>query len=283
MKEIMYDQPTLLIAAILFVSMLLAIELGYRLGTGRDQQEMSKAQIIAMQGSLLGVLALLLGFTFSLSLQRFDSRSAAVIDESNAIGTAWLRAQLLAEPARGQAMDTLRSYTDLRVRSATVSLDQHGQRDTLLAEAAAHHERLWQGAQSAIAADERMITSGLYVQSLNDLIDAFGLRDAALNRHVPEVVLFLLYFTFLITGGILGYASGVSAHRPSSVAYLMVGLIVLLVFIIIDLDRPRRGMIEVSQSSLRDLQAVMHRGDSTAALPVQDPVGSLNPGAASQY
>ncbi len=282
MKEIMYDQPTLLIAAILFMSMLVAIELGYRLGTGRDPQEMSKAQIIAMQGSLLGVLALLLGFTFSLSLQRFDSRSAAVIDESNAIGTAWLRAQLLVEPARGQAMDTLQSYTDMRVRSATVSLDQHGRREALQAEATALHERLWLGARSAVASDDRMITSGLYVQSLNDLIDAYGLRDAALNRHVPEVVLFLLYFTFLITGGILGYASGVSAHRPSSVAYLMVGLIVLLVFIIIDLDRPRRGMIEVSHSSLRDLQTSMQRSKTRSALERQGTVADLESGAAGQ-
>jgi hypothetical protein len=92
------------------------------------------------------------------------------------------------------------------------------------------------------------------------MIDALEVRDAALNRHVPEVVLLLLYGTFLMTGSIVGYASGVYGHRASYITYVMVGLIVLLVFVIIDLDRPRRGLIEVSQKSLQDLQASISPG-----------------------
>jgi uncharacterized membrane protein (Fun14 family) len=86
------------------------------------------------------------------------------------------------------------------------------------------------------------------------LIDSYGRRNAALERHVPEVVLFLLFGTFVMTLGIVGYAAGVAGHRVSSVVYIMVVLIVLLVFVIIDLDRPRRGLIEVSQKSLTELQ-----------------------------
>ena len=93
----MYNYSSVLIVAILFVFMVLAIEAGYRIG-GRTQSlvnESTKTQINAIQASLLGILALLLGFTFSLSLQRFDSRSEAVVNEANAIGTTYLRAQLL--------------------------------------------------------------------------------------------------------------------------------------------------------------------------------------------
>lgn len=259
MREIMYDQPSILIAAILFASMLLSIEAGYRLGHGSRQSEMSKGQVGGIQGSLLGVLALLLGFTFSLALQRYDSRSAAVVDEANAIGTTWLRAQLLAEPLRGQTLDALRSYTDIRVESAKITLDNQAQRQALMQSASDHQARLWQHAQAAIASDDRMVTSGLFVQSLNQMFDALGTRDAALNRHVPEVVLFLLYVTFLMTGGILGYGSGVAGHRASPVTYVMVALIVLLVFIIIDLDRPRRGLIEVRQDSMIELQSSMNK------------------------
>ncbi len=259
MREFMYDQPSILIASILFVSMLLSIELGYRLGKGSRQSEMSKGQVSAIQGSLLGVLALLLGFTFSLALQRYDSRSAAVVDEANAIGTSWLRAQMLPGEM-GKAVEAkLREYTAMRVASAKISLDHAEQREAMLADAARLQADLWTLARQAVALDDRMVTTGLFIQSLNDTIDAFGTRDAALNRHVPEVVLILLYITFLMTGSILGYGSGVSGHRASPVAYVMVGLIVLLVFIIIDLDRPRRGLIEVRQDSLMELHASMER------------------------
>ena len=97
--------------------------------------------------------------------------------------------------------------------------------------------------------------TGLFIQALNEMIDSFGRRDAGLNRHVPEVVLFLLFGVFLIAAAIVGFASGTGGHRPPAVSLVMVGLIVVLVFVILDLDRPRRGLIEVSKKSLYDLQA----------------------------
>ena len=86
-------------------------------------------------------------------------------------------------------------------------------------------------------------------------------RNAALDRHVPEIVLYLLFLVFLLTWGIVGYAAGAAGHRPSKVAYLMLVLIVLLVFMIIDLDRPRRGLIEVDHRSLTSLQTAIDSGN----------------------
>jgi hypothetical protein len=114
----------------------------------------------------------------------------------------------------------------------------------------------------------------MFVQATNDMIDSFGRRDAALNRHVPEVVLFLLLGTFLITGAIVGYSGGVVGRRPPLVSFAMVGLIVVLVFVILDLDRPRRGVIVVSEKNMLDLQASMKaeaRAIVTPALPVSAP------------
>ncbi len=96
-----------------------------------------------------------------------------------------------------------------------------------------------------------------FVESVQGVCESYRRRLAGLERHVPEVVLLLLYGTFLVAGGIVGYAAGVSGHRPSIVSYLMVGLVVVLVFIILDLDRPRRGLIEVDQSGLEEARAVM--------------------------
>jgi hypothetical protein len=105
MSEFVYATDSALIAALLFVSMALAIELGYRIGLTRkaSADDAARAHVNAIQASIMGILALLLGFTFSLSLQRFDSRSAAVVDEANAIGTTWLRAQLLPPGAKNAA------------------------------------------------------------------------------------------------------------------------------------------------------------------------------------
>ncbi len=255
----MYDLSSTLIAAVLMVSMAVAIEIGYRLGrwAQADVNESGVAHINAVQASLLGVLALLIGFTFSLSLQRFDSRSEAVVEESNAIGTAYLRTALLGDGQREEARQLLREYLDLRVRAGRYALTETASRQELLDAGNQTLEALWAVVVRAVNADANPVRTGLFVQAVNELIDAYGRRDAALNRHVPELVLLLLYGTFLMIGSIVGYACGIGRHRPSYATYILVGLIVLLVAVIIDLDRPRRGLIEVSQQSLVELQEAL--------------------------
>ncbi len=255
MNEIMYDQNSVLITCVLFVCMVAAAEVGYRIALrfSGSSSESSRAHVGAIQASLLGVLALMLGFTFSLSLQRFDSRSEAVVDEANAIGTAYLRADLLPEAQSAAVRQQIADYLDLRVQAGSITLADGAEREAVLARSQQQLERLWDLAVQAASQDAGPVTTGLFIQALNELIDSFGRRDAALNRHVPEVVLFVLFGTFLMTGTIVGYASGHAGHRVSLVAYIMIALIVLLVFIIIDLDRPRRGLIEVDQRAMVQL------------------------------
>lgn len=261
MKEHLYGIDSGVIAAVLFVSMVVVIELGYRLGLRRQHAETedSKSHINAIQGSMLGILALLLGFTFSQSLQRFDSRSEAVVEEANAIGTAWLRAQLLPDAVRGDTQALLRAYVDARVAASTRSDVQKSEVDALSVKTLELQNRLWDQVRRAVEIEPHPLKTGLYLQALNEVFDDFGKRDAARSRHVPELVLLLLYVTFMMAGAIVGLGCGVAGHRPSAVSYVMVGLIVVLVFIILDLDRPRRGLIEVSQQSLIDLQISMRK------------------------
>jgi hypothetical protein len=197
---------------------------------------------------------LLLGFTFSLALQRFDSRSEAVIEEANAIGTAILRAGLLPESVRTDSQELLRRYLDQRVLAGAVSLDRPQDREAVLLESDQLLAALWTNAERAAAEDGSPVRTGLFVQALNQMIDAYGIRDAALHRHVPEPVLFLMFMAFILAASLVGYATGVSARRTSIPTYVLVTLVAFLVFIVIDLDRPRRGLIEVSQQSLLDLQ-----------------------------
>ena len=257
MNELLYDVNSGLIAGVLLLSMALAIELGHRLGlrSKGSANEATRDHISGIQSSILGILALLLGFTFSLSLQRFDSRSEAVVEEANAIGTAYLRVQLLPAAMRTEVRALLRDYLDLRVQASVLTAVDRTERQDLLAKAGRAQNALWGYAVQALEVDPNAYTPTLFAESVNQLIDNFGKRDAALSRHVPEVVLLLLCGTFLMTGAIVGFGTGIAGHRPSMVSYVLVVLIVVLVFIILDLDRPRRGLIEVSQKSLLDLQS----------------------------
>lgn len=253
----MYDHSSLFIVGVLFVSLIIAAELGFRIGRFflRAIEKSAKSQINSFQASILGVLALLLGFTFSLSLQRYDTRSEAVINEANAIGTTMLRASLLPESVREETQNLIRRYLELRVQAGAISLDHVEERSAIVGESDRVLEMLWAGARQAASESPNPVTTGLFIQALNEQIDAFGSRDAALNRHVPEAVLFLLFGTLVLTASLVGYSSGVTGHRATFAAYILLLLIVLLVFLVIDLDRPRRGLIEVSQQSLMDLRS----------------------------
>jgi hypothetical protein len=149
---------------------------------------------------------------------------------------------------------TLRQYVDLRVQEGKVSLSDKTLRNALLDKTTNAQTRLWDYAIRSAEIDSNPVKTGLFIQALNEVIDNFGKRDATISRHVPELILLLLYGTFLLAGVILGFTSGVAGHRPSIVSYLMVVLIVILVYIILDLDRPRQGFIAVSQAPLLDLQ-----------------------------
>ena len=265
----MYDVNSVLITLVLLAAMTLAIELGYRLGCHRSgAHDGFKSHVNTIAASLVGILALLLGFTFSLSLHRFDSRSEVVVDEANAIGTAYLRAELLPASVRDGARQRLREYLDLRVRAGAVTLVEDAERAALLASAVRAQEALWALARQASEENPHPATTGLFVQALNELIDTYGRRCATLDRHVPELVLLLLFGTFLMAGLIVGYAAGVAGHRASFATYVLVVLIAILVFIILDLDRPRRGLIQVSQESLVELQAAIREGAGAGDRPL---------------
>ncbi len=255
MEEVLYDQSSILIAVVLLAAILAANEVGYRLGRWRRARADTgaKAQTNAIQAAMLGLLALLLGFTFTMALQRFDNRSQAVISEANAIGTAYLRTQLLPDPYRDPARQLIAGYVQLRIESGKLDLTQESVRRRMQDDVQRMQDDLWAVALAAAEQDPRPVTTGLFIQSLNGLIDVYGERNAALRKHVPEVVLFLLFAVFIIAGAVLGFSGGLEGGRPLLATIAMTVLIVMVIFIIIDLDRPRRGLIEVNQESMLDL------------------------------
>jgi hypothetical protein len=139
-----------------------------------------------------------------------------------------------------------------------VALNEEDARTSLIAKSNSRLGELWRLTSKAAREDGGPATSGLFITSLNETIDAFGSRDTIVKRRVPELVLLLLYATFVLTGVVIGYANGAEDHRPSLASYILAFLITLLVFIIIDLDRGRRGIIQVPQDSIESTHEWIH-------------------------
>jgi hypothetical protein len=256
--EFLFSYSSISITAALFVLIILCNEICFHLGRfvqDRTDEEI-KTLTGAIQASVLGLLALLLGFTFSMSMQRYDDRSQALISEANTIATAMLRVQLLPESYQDQAHGLLQKYVGYRIAAGEIDLTKSEERKKYSAQMAEVQHALWALAMQVTDEDSRPVTTGAFITSLNEMFDSQGRRSALLQMHVPEAVLFLLFLVFIASGGILGYSSGLSGKRVVAPTVMVSFLIALIVFIIIDLDRPRRGLIQVDQSSLVVLKDV---------------------------
>ena len=184
-----------------------------------------------------------------------------MVDEANAIGTVFLRTDMLPPPLRDEARAAIDKYLDARVEESALPLHDEAARAKVNGVAIAGHSGLWHIAvRAALQENTSRAPTLMFVESVNRLIDGYGKRTSGLNQHVPELVLGLLIVTFLLAGGIMGFSAGRASHRPSPVTFILIGLMVVLVFIVLDLDRPRRGIINVDHSSLQDLQASVKAG-----------------------
>ena len=254
-SEFLYSQSETLIAVSLLALLLGGAEAGYRIGRRRQSQnsESAKSRISAVQSATLALLGLLLGFTIGTSISRYDGRKKDLVNEVNAIGTAALRARLLPAPERGEAVNLIRRYVDNRLESSHRSWDPE-LRNELDQKASQVHEQLWLLAAAVAKKEPQNFTTGLFIQAVNEVIDAKGSRDAGLDNHVPETVLFLLLTAAVLGVGMVGYVNGIAGHRATVVTAMLSVLFGLTIFVIVDLDRPRRGLIQVSQKSMIELK-----------------------------
>jgi hypothetical protein len=249
-----------LIVGGLFAALLVVTELGYRFGRWRrgDDGEESTSTRTTIEGGLLALLGLLLAFTFSMSVARFDQRKALVLDEANALGTAYLRTGFLPEAERAESRALLRHYLDVRLGLYLGGYDPQ-RFAAALAETDETQTRLWRLASQAAAADPRSVPVGLYVAALNEVIDLHESRVTAAFNRVPGIVLVVL--SLLAIGGVwnLGYFCGIARSRNLVSTTVFSVLIALVIAVIIDLDRPREGFIRVGQQPLLDVRAAMQR------------------------
>jgi hypothetical protein len=206
-----------------------------------------------MVASILGLLALVLGFTFNLAASRHDTRILTVLDESNAIGTTYLRARLLPEPQQSRICELLREYVDVRIR---------GIQDRKVAQAITRseelHELLWSQAATAVGQHHDSIITGLFVQSLNEVIDLHAKRiHAGIRARIPFVIWVGLIALAVLSMLSVGYQAGLSTTRRSPAMLALIASFIVVIYLIADLDRPGEGLFQVGQDALFDVQKSM--------------------------
>lgn len=245
--------PTWLIFVTTIIVVLVAVEIGYQLGKyRRTHSPETDAPVGAMVGATLGLLAFILAFTFGLAASRFDERRHTVLDEANAIGTAYLRAGLLAEPHRTEIRRLLREYVDHRLGAI-----QQARIEESLLEAAKLHNQLWSQTEAA-AQKDRSVIAGLFIQSLNQMIDLHATRlMVGLRSRIPMIVWGSLYAVAILAMATMGYQEGLSSKRRSIASLAVVVIFSIVMFLVVDLDRPMEGQLRTSQQPLVDLRQSM--------------------------
>jgi hypothetical protein len=236
---------------VILLVVLLSVEFGYRLGKyrrSRHEQE-KEAPLGTMVGATLGLLAFILAFTFGLAAARFDARRQALLDEANAIGTTYLRAGML--PERGeQIRGLLRDYVGIRLEAM--------QSDNI-AEAIRRSEdiqqKVWTEAETVGQKNPNSIVVGLFVQSLNQMIDLHAVRmQAGLRSRIPGAIWLGLFAVAASSLATMGYHAGLSGTRTSLATLAVAITFSVVIELIADLDRPQEGVLRVSQQALLDVQ-----------------------------
>lgn len=239
---------------------LLSVEGGYRLAKSRqaraahEGEQEKEAPVGAMVGATLGLLAFLLAITFGVAADAFQARKGALLEEANAIRTAWLRAELVDEPGRTETRRVLRAYVDERLRWGGVKDIPPGPSSRELL------DRLW--AQAAVVGQKKPgedVTS-LFVDSVNAVISFNAQRKTVRERsHIPGAYWLVLYLTAVLSLSAMGYHGGVAGTTRSPVMLAVALAFSMVIVVIADIDRPGEGWINVSQEAMIDLRDALDR------------------------
>ena len=251
-----FQMSTLILVVVLILILGGAVTTGALIGRSlRSRREAHRESVGVVQGTLLGLVGLLLAFGLTMAVGRYDARRSLVVEETNDIGTTFLRAQMLAEPSRTTSLELLRQYADAAIDLADEVPDSD-RFDEDLTQIAELQRQLWAAAGDAVLADPTGTAPRLYVESLNATIDTHTSRVTSLRNRVPNTVMVLQVVGSAVAIGVLAlYLALLGRGLITSLAAAAV--VVLIVFISFDLDRPQRGFITVPSAPLIDLRASM--------------------------
>ena len=237
---------TLLEGAGLGIAMFALFALGARSAARRLAQGSDKSSLDGgvIDASVFGLLGLLIAFTFSGAASRFDHRRELITKEVNAIGTAWLRIDMLPPSTQPPIRDGFRRYLDARI-GAYAKLPDEAAAFRELQRAQEEQASVWAKAVAVCRTDSGAPARMLLLPSMNEMFDLAEERTMAIRVHPPGVIWIMLVVLALIGSLLAGYAMPTSKHRDWLHILAFVGTTALAIYVIIDLEYPRRGLIQV--------------------------------------
>jgi hypothetical protein len=241
---------TVMIAvALLFGALMLFLEMGRRFALRRKREDPEGAEkgLGAVEGAIFGLMGLLIAFTFSGAGERFQHRRDLILQETNDIGTAWMRIDLLPADAQPQMRQLFREYLDARLRLYEHSGDVDATR-VAWSEAAAIQGKIWQAAIAATHGRETNTVSPLVLPPINDMFDIATTRGVAAESHPPPIVYVMLVMLALLCALLAGYDMAESRTRNwlHIVGFALIMTVTL--YVIVDLEYPRLGFIRVDKA-----------------------------------
>jgi hypothetical protein len=242
------------------VAVLASIELGYLLGQymHRRSEDEKESPVSAIAGTVLGLVAFILAFTFGIVFNRYDARKDLVKQEANAIGTAWLRSDFLPEPDRAEAKGLIRDYLEKSL-AFVQGRDASAERArTAISETRQLLDRLWEMAVAHARQDMNSDVAALYVESLNEVINLRALRIAVVRQARMPAFIWVMLFSLTGLGMMsVGYQTGIAGSKRSMARPILAASFALVIALIAALDRPDSGVLRVSQQAQLDLLSSM--------------------------
>ena len=253
-QQVLDPFPLWLVFIGILVACLVAFEVGFRIGRRKDTASAAaeRGDEIggALTGSILALLAFLLAVTMGFAADRFDSRRGNVLEEANTIYTLYLNAGYLPEPYRTDVRALVREYVPLRIVP-----EGGGDISANVARSEEIQNELWAQAELVATTLEQTDLIAQFVESVTDLVEIHEVRvTAGIYARVPDTVIVFLLSLSVVGVGMVGYGAGLAGRRPRVIAGLLILALATTLILVIDLDRPREGLLQVSQRPLIEVE-----------------------------
>lgn len=243
-KQMEFLLKILAIVGALSLGIVLLLVLGRRIRVARMEREGDAGKGVgAVEGAVYGLLGLLIAFTFSGAATRYDSRKLLIVEEANAIGTAYLRLDLLPAEARASLKEKFRQYVDSRLEIYQKLPDRKAAK-AAFDKSISYQNAIW---SEALAASQSASSSAtmLLMPALNQMIDITTTRTVAMQVHPPSIVYFLLIGLALVSALLAGYSMGESRSLNWLHTLLYAAILSLAIYVILDLEYPRLGLLRI--------------------------------------
>jgi hypothetical protein len=249
--------PSVLVPVVtvgLLLGMLACIEIGYRIGRRADRDGDGHEGLGSMEGAIFALFGLLLAFAFSGATSRLDARRQLIVQEANALGTAYLRLDVVPPSAQPELRRLFREYLEARFHAYDAGADLETV-ERFIAQATQLQQQIWTRAVAASHIDDTQNTVRIVLPAINDMIDVTTDRIVAARTSIPGLVLGLLLIMALVSALTAGYAKAKRKRRSLLHDVLYAIAVAATVYVVLDIDNPRFGLIRLDATDkiLRDL------------------------------